>query len=128
MTGIRQVLKLQSVSGHKKAELRQYLMDVISDPDRLADIVADLNDTERAAPRDLLDHGGVMGYEEFTQAYGAEEERSYLEYHATSMKSVMGRLRARGLLFAGTADNRVVVATPRELRPLLRQALEQARR
>jgi tetratricopeptide (TPR) repeat protein len=125
MTGIRETLNLTGISALKKDPLRQYLIARLTDPAFLARVVAELNDRERAALAHLLDHGGTMAHEAFTRVYGVEDERPYLEFHATRMKSVLGRLRARGLLFVGRAEGRLIVAAPRELRPLLRETLNQ---
>jgi len=120
MTGICRVLALGSAYTRKKAELSQYLADRLADAASLASIVADLNDAERAALRDLLDHGGVMDWQAFADAHGDDlKESPYMEFGARDRKTVMGRLRVRGLLFEGTADGRLIIAIPRELRPLL---------
>ena len=124
MTGIRSTLNLQGVSAFKKAEIKAFLIECVSDSDFLAQVVDDLNDADRAALEDLLGHGGVMDWQEFSRAHGDDlEESPYLEYHAEEMKTVMGRLRARGLLFEGTANGRLILAIPRELRPILQTIL-----
>jgi tetratricopeptide (TPR) repeat protein len=126
MTGIRHTLRLGGVSALKKGELGVYLMETLRDEDFLAGVVGGLNDTERAALDDLLDRGGVMDWQAFSEAHGDDlGESPYLEYHAEEMKTVMGRLRTRGLLFEGTADGALIVAIPRELRPPLRSILKQ---
>jgi len=126
MTGIRRTLRLGNVSALKKGELGAYLIGVLRDEDFLAGAVAELNNAERAALQDLFDHGGVMDWQAFSAAHGDDlSESPYLEYHAEKMKTVMGRLRARGLLFEGTAQGRLIVAIPLELRPPLREILKQ---
>jgi tetratricopeptide (TPR) repeat protein len=125
MIGIRSTLDLQGVSALKKAEIKAFLMQCVSDADFLARVVGDLNDADRAALTDLLDHGGVIDWQEFSRAHGDDlEESPYLEYHAGEMKTVMGRLRARGLLFEGTANGKLILAIPRELRPMLQTILQ----
>ncbi len=128
MVGISHVVPLGTITAFKKDELRQHLQRRFSDADFVARIVGALGDREQTALRDLLDHGGVMTYDAFTQAYGAEDKLLALEHHASTMTSIPGRLRARGLLFVGTAEGRVIVATPRELRPIVREALEKMER
>lgn len=124
MVGICRVVDSDArVSGRRVAEVRQYLQERLTAPGFVAGIVAELNDRERAALRDLLGHGGVMPRAAFITAYGEEDEWPYLEYHAATMTSVSGRLRARGLLFGGTSAGQVVVAIPRELRLLLAPTL-----
>ncbi len=124
MDGIAGVVGLRLRSPYKRADIEGHLLARFPDPDFLADVVGGLNAAERAALGDLLAHGGVMDREAFIQAHGDEgDDRPYLEYHGANMKSVKGRLRARGLLFEGTADGRLIVATPGELRSPLRNAL-----
>jgi tetratricopeptide (TPR) repeat protein len=126
MTGISQVLNLQGISALKKADLQRYMVNAFADTDFLGRVVRDLNDAERAALRDVLDHGGVMDWQAFAEKHGDDlAESPYLDLHAGQMKTVMGRLRARGLLFEGTTDGRLIVAIPRQVRPLLRQLLDE---
>ena len=112
----------------KKAELRERLINYLTTPEFLAHVVEELSEAERAALQDLLDHGGVMDWQAFADVHGHDlEESPYLEFHAEQLETVMGRLRAHALLFEGTANGQLIVAIPRELRPLLRQALEKAK-
>lgn len=92
---------------------------LFSDPEFVARTVTGLTSEERNAPQALLDRNGVMGRDEFVATYGDEDERPYLEYHAESRTSILGRLRAHGLVYIATVEGRVIVAIPRELRPLL---------
>jgi tetratricopeptide (TPR) repeat protein len=126
MTGIRRVLGLGGVSTLKKGELGAYLMAVLRDEDFLAGVIAELNNAERAGLEDLLNQGGVMDWLSFSAVHGDDlGESPYLEYHAEEMKTVMGRLRARGILFEGTSQDGLIVAVPRELRLPLREILKQ---
>lgn len=127
MDGVAGVVRLRLPHPHKKADIEGHLLAYLPDPDGLAAIVADLNEAERAALDDLLAHGGVMEREAFIRTHGDEgSDRPYLKEHAASMKSVKGRLRARGLLFEGTAEGRPIAAIPIELRAPLQKALAQA--
>jgi tetratricopeptide (TPR) repeat protein len=119
LKGIGGVLGLSPLSGIRVAELRQRFASWLAEPARMAETIAGLNDQERRALRNLLSRGGVMPRAAFTQTHGEETERPFLEFHAGTMTSVPGRLRARGLLFEGTAGDQVIVAIPRELRPLV---------
>jgi tetratricopeptide (TPR) repeat protein len=126
MTGIRRSLGLGGASTLKKGELGAYLMDALRDEVFLAGVVGELNNAERVALEGLLDHGGVMDWQAFSTAHGDDlGESPYLEYHAEEMRTVMGRLRARGILFEGTAQDGLIVAVPRELRSPLREILKQ---
>jgi hypothetical protein len=123
MVGISRVLKIGPVSALKKAELQQRLTMLLSDPEFVARIVANLTTEQRDALKALLDRNGMMGRAEFVAAYGEEDERPYLEYHAEGMRSVLGRLRAHGLVYVATVGKRVIVAGPHELRPHLTELL-----
>lgn len=74
--------------------------------------------------RDVLAHGGVMDWHAFAERHGHDlDESPYLEYHAERMETVMGRLRARGLLYEGTADDQLIIAIPQEMRGPLEKIL-----
>lgn len=124
LLGISAMLNLPSSSKLRKDELRQNLLTYLDNPDFVAGVVATLSTRERAALRDVLAQGGTMGWSAFAAAYDHDmEERPYLEYHARSRKTIMGRLRARGLLFEGTAAGQLIIAIPRELRPHLEESI-----
>lgn len=124
MVGIRHVLNISGISTLKKAELANYLMGWISDPYHLEQVVSRLSGEEKEALRDVLAHGGVMEWQAFADRHGHDlEESPYLEYHAERTKTAMGRLRARALLFEGTAEDELIIAVPRELRPMLQTPL-----
>jgi tetratricopeptide (TPR) repeat protein len=123
MAGISRVLKIGSVSALKKAELQQRFTMLFSDPEFVARIVAGLTAEERGALQALLDQNGMMNRDQFVTAYGEEDERPYLEYHAEGMTGILGRLRAHGLVYIATVGKRVTVAVPRELRSHLARFL-----
>lgn len=107
----------------RKPELVQRLVEVLTDPDSLEELVADLSDQERSALRDVLEAGGVMKWETFTEQYGDDlEESPFWAFHEP--QTLMGRLRLRGLLSDGTVDGEYVVLIPKELRELLPPLLE----
>lgn len=83
-----------------------------------------LTATERAALNTVLAHGGTIDWQAFAAAYDDDPaERPYLEYHGQSRSTVMGRLRARALIFEGTIDGQLVLTIPLELRPVLAELL-----
>ena len=99
-------------------------MEWIANPYCLDRVVSALREKEKEALRDVLAHGGVMEWQAFADRHGHDlEESPYPEYHAEEMETVMGRLRARALLFEGTAGGRLIIAIPRELRPSLQTLL-----
>ena len=81
-------------------------------------MVRKLGDAEEAALRQVLARGGSMPWHEFDAAYGNDLDQShYWQWHEPT--TVMGRLRRRGLLVEATVDGELLVAVPRELRPIL---------
>ena len=64
---------------------------------------------------DVLDHNGVLSWQEFSNHFGDDmEESPYWQYHPP--QTTMGRLRVRGLLIEGIVDERLIVTIPMELR------------
>ncbi len=117
MVGVARATVIRSVTGMRKQALYDYMVQVYANPVFLAGLVGQLNPAERAALQDVLDHGGVMDWQAFAAVHGHDlEESPYMEYWSTAWSTVMGRLRARALLFEGTADGALIVAVPRELR------------
>ncbi len=124
LVGIGYVLDIQGISGLKKAELQAYFHELLQDRRLLKRVVGELREEERAALRDVLAHGGVMDWHAFAERHGHDlEESPYLEYHAAEMETVMGRLRARALLYEGTAEGRLIIFIPQEMREPLRKIL-----
>ncbi len=123
LTGMgRVVLPWGGWSALRKAELRDRILDELGDPDNLERIVQRLNDTERAALRQVLDHGGHLPWSDFDAGYGNDlEESPYWQWHVP--ETTMGRLRHRGLLVEATVDRELLIVVPLELRPVLDQML-----
>jgi len=110
----------------RKAILIQDLVEYLSNPEVLREIVKRLSEEERQALRDVLEAGGTMDWEKFTGRYGDDlDESPYWDYHEP--ETVMGRLRMLGLLSEGTVDDRLIVLIPYELRELLPPLLEEKR-
>lgn len=117
MTAIAEVLGLGPVYKYKANERRAFLAQALLDPDTIRRAIGELNDAERSALADLLAAGGSIPRADFVRTYGDDsEERPYMLYHAKLYKSVLGRLRARGLIYEGAIDAVQVVVVPRELR------------
>jgi Flp pilus assembly protein TadD len=119
LTGMaREVIPWGGWSTLRKAELIEAIANVLEDAELLAKVVEDLEDKERAALGEVLGRGGTMPWAEFDARYGNDlEESPYWNYHEP--KTVMGRLRERGLLVEATAGGERLVAVPVELRALL---------
>jgi hypothetical protein len=120
LVGMTHALGITGISGKRKAEMFDYIVDWLSDPDAAAYILPDLTTEDRAALRYVLDAGGWVSWEAFSQRHGDDSEESpYWNYHQP--ETVMGRLRVRGLLVEGTMDGEAIILVPRDLRePLTR--------
>ena len=85
-------------------------------------VVKGLKPEERFALMGLMLKGGFMLWDEFSRKYGDDlEESPYWKWHPP--KTVMGCLKARGLIGEGSFDGRERIFIPYELRPLL-QAIQ----
>ncbi len=109
----------------RKSVLIQDLVEYITNPEALREIVKGLSDAERQALQDVLEAGGTMAWEDFTRRYGDDlDESPFWNYHEP--ETVMGRLRMLGLLSEGTVGDHLIVLVPYELRGLLPPLLEEA--
>lgn len=86
-------------------------------------ISACLNDPERAAIKMVLEHGGHVPYGKLQKVFGAETDDGYY-WSERPPKSVIGRLRYKGLLFVGKvllSDRQYKMAViPRDLVSVLK--------
>jgi tetratricopeptide (TPR) repeat protein len=121
----RAVAPSQRLSGLRKAELQQLVIEALLAPATLERIVNhDLNDAERAALAAVLDAGGALPQDQFRAAYGDDAAESPWWTH-TPPASVAGRLRLRCLLAETTVAGTVYLAVPAELRAPLAAVLRE---
>jgi tetratricopeptide (TPR) repeat protein len=112
-------------STYRKAELVEEIIKTLTDSHSLALILDALPDEARMALQHVLDQGGTMLWSDFDAAYDNDlEESPYWNWHEP--ESVMGNLRARGLLAEATVDEELTVTIPTDLRQPLRDILAQA--
>ncbi len=108
----------------RKDLLVQTLVDHLTDPSWLVEILIDATSEDLKALSDVLAADGVMDWDEFTTRYGDDlDENHDLRY--AEPESAMGYLRMIGLLSTGTIDDRFVVLIPADLRPLLPAVVEE---
>jgi len=100
LVGMTHALGITGISGQRKAEMRDHIVAWLRDPALLPDILRDLTAEERAALRYVLDAGGLVPWDEFSQRYDDDWEESQSWNHHQP-ETVMGRLRVRGLLVEG---------------------------
>jgi len=124
LVGMAHALGCGSVSAKRKTEAFDHIVDWLSDPDAISWLQPDLTAEDRAALRYVLDAGGRVPWDEFSQHYDDDRDESpYWNWHRP--ETTMGRLRVRGLLVEGTVDGEVAILMPRELRePLARLLAE----
>lgn len=122
LVGMTRALGIRGVSGKRKAEVFDAVVGWVSEPNFASWIWPDLTDAERAALGYVLEAGGWVLWDDFSQRHGDDgEESPYWNYHEP--ETLMGRLRVRGLLIEGVVDEEVVVMVPRELRESLARLL-----
>ncbi len=107
---------------HRKERIRD-LCEFLLSQEGFLQISAALNDSERAAINMILQHGGHLLYGKVQKAFGAETGDDYY-WSERPPKSVIGRLRYKGLVFVGKAalaDRHYKMAViPRELIAVLK--------
>ena len=106
----------------RKAELLEKVVEELQRADIVERLVAQLSDAEREALYQVLADGGHMPWHSFDAQYGNDlEESQYWQYHEP--KTMMGRLRLRGLLVETIVNDELLVAVPRDLRRVLERSL-----
>ncbi len=108
----------------RKGELVQLLATGMLDPAVVHRVVGQLSSREQAALRQVIERGGQITYAELADMVGPEPEDESIDWYYRPPTSAIGRLRARGLLFAGSRAGQTVLVMANELRPLIAQALE----
>ncbi len=123
LVGMGKLLKLPSpVTGLKKGELVEKISSHLRSPNFLKQVVEGLEHEERLAMLDLMFKGSLMPLEEFAEKHGDDlDESPYWNWHPP--ETVMGRLKARGLIAEGSHGGSECILIPCELRPLL-QAIQ----
>jgi Flp pilus assembly protein TadD len=111
----RRIIPWGGWSSFKKAELHQYLVDYLLDGDSLARVLESLSPEERKAFEHVRANGGTLAWDLFDQDFDNDlDESPYWQYHEP--ESVMGRLRAHGLLVEVRVEGKLLVSIPVELR------------
>jgi hypothetical protein len=119
LTGMgRTVIPWGGWSGYRKAELIAEIVGVLSDADLLRDLAQALGEEERTALLEVVEQGGRMPWQAFEARYDSDmDESPYWNFHFP--ESVMGRLRACGLLVEAKVDGELWVVIPVEVREAL---------
>jgi len=119
LVGMGKILQLKgSLEAMKKSELTEKISAHLRDSKFLGDLVEKLKHMEKAALTDLLLKGGAMPWNEFAEKYGNDiEESIYWNWHPP--KTLMGRLKAMGLIAEGSFDGKEWIIMPKELKPLI---------
>ena len=123
LVGMGKLIELPSpVTGLRKRELIVKIRSQLRRLDFLKHVISGLEPEERLALLDLMLKDGLMPLEEFAEKHGDDlEESPYWNWHPP--ETVMGRLKARGLIVEGSHGVSECILIPCELRPLL-QAIQ----
>jgi tetratricopeptide (TPR) repeat protein len=115
---------LRTSSSGKKEKLVSWLAESLLDLEFLQETLdEDLGENEDEALKWMLETDGVRPWREFVHKYGDDMDESIAwNYHEP--KSLPGRLRISGLLYAGTLNGRQVAFIPVDVRSLLRKLLK----
>jgi Flp pilus assembly protein TadD len=106
-------------SAYKKAQLHQYLVEHLKEPESFVLVLAQLSPEEKAAFDFVLQKGGTAAWSVFAKKFGDDmDESPHWQYHEP--ETVMGRLRAHGLLVEVTVGGKLLISIPAELRELAR--------
>ena len=126
LTGMaREILPWGGWSAYRKAELLNEIATALQEQDVLTGLVGGLTAEERDLLPELLANEGQMPWSQFDARYGNDlEESPYWNYHTP--KTMMGRLRLRGLLVEATVKGELLLLIPAELRSRLPAILKQA--
>jgi Flp pilus assembly protein TadD len=124
LTGMaRIVLPRGGWSALRKGELIEEIISGLQDGEHLQRIVAELDEEEQSALRQVLAGGGRMPWEDFDAAYDNDlEESPHWNFHVP--ETVMGGLRIRGLLIEATVRGALQVVIPVDLRAELEEVLQ----
>ena len=119
LEGIAKILEIpDAVTGLRKRELIMKICITLCDPKFLEGTVEKLSQKEWFALLDLLLKDGRMLWDEFSEKYGDDlEESVYWNWHPP--ETVMGRLKARGLIAEGAFNGKEWILIPRDLKLLL---------
>lgn len=119
LVGMGKLLDLpKPFTGLKKRELVEKICFHLCSLGFLKRVVRGLRPEERLALLGLMLKGGFMHWDEFSGKFGDDlEESPYWDWHPP--ETVMGRLKARGLIGEGSFDGSERIFIPYEFRPLL---------
>jgi len=111
----RRVIPWGGWSSLRKADLHQYLVAYLQEPASIVRLLDLLAPEEKAAFERVRGNGGTLAWEVFDQEFGNDmDESPYWQYHEP--ETVMGRLRAHGLLVEVKVEGELLVSIPVELR------------
>ncbi|MEM3490350.1 MAG: tetratricopeptide repeat protein [Nitrososphaerota archaeon] len=119
LVGMGKRLQLKgSLEALKKSELAERISKRLRDSKFLEDLLEELKPIEKDALTDLMFKGGAMPWEEFAEKYGNDiEESIYWNWHPP--ETLMGRLKATGLIAEGSLNGKEWIIIPKELKPLI---------
>ncbi len=109
--GITRMLELHVNSSARKAHLLESVVAGLRDAAVVQRVLAGLSEEERAAFNTVFEAGGSMDYAVFTRTYGTDADDG-ADWDRQAPKSLIGRLKCRGLLVEGIVNRRPAVFIP----------------
>jgi tetratricopeptide (TPR) repeat protein len=119
LDGVAAALGLAGVALLRKGMLLDHVAAWLGEPSNVLSRVGSLPAAASEALRDVLGHGGVLAYADFTRRHGSDESDG--DWWRTP-ETPLGRLKVLGLLVEGTVGGRESVIVPAEVRTALSPA------
>jgi Flp pilus assembly protein TadD len=125
LAGIAAALGLAGKGPHGKRPLLEHIAARLGGSRNVLSLAGSLPTAASEALRDVLGHGGILAYADFTRRYGSgESDEDWWRTPGTPL----GRLKLLGLLAEGTVGGRESVLVPAEVRAALSVAGASPRR
>ena len=115
LAGMARAVGVDAASAARKEEILHAVCAALRNPDTVRCVLAGLQPADEAALKAVIDSGGRMDYDAFTRAHGTDSDDP-ADWGFMQPKTVLGRLKCRGLLVEATVDRRESVFIPGDLR------------
>jgi hypothetical protein len=126
LEGMAKIIQIPSPrTGLRKEELEKKISTHLRNLKVLEGRIKILESRERHALQDLISREGCMPWDEFAKEYGDDLEDS-IYWNIYPPKTLMGRLKANGLITEGSFNDKAWIIIPHELKPLLQTILDRA--
>ena len=118
LMGMLKALKIPRPKSTRKRAFIDSIASHLTDISFLKEKIEELNHRERAAIAALLSNGGILPRSRFVRMFG-DDSSDPVNWLLQQPKSLMGRLKAKGLILEGAINGKCFVLIPRDLLPML---------